>query len=96
MQNIATGIISITIAIVIIYVLGRITIIISDGIQVKQYNKKIPIQQIILQALKKRHSAFDYGLMGFLVAGALGLGIFLLGLGIMVLELLGDVINQAI
>ena len=89
MHNIAIGIISITIAIVITYVLGRITIIIADCIQVKQQHKTISTQQMILQAAKKRHSGFDYGLMGFVVASALGLVC-------MLLEILGAMINQAL
>ena len=60
MHNIAIGIISITIALGIIYVLGRITIIIADCIQMKQQHQTQPIHQIILLAAKKRPAAFDH------------------------------------
>jgi hypothetical protein len=76
MQNIVIAIITIIIVSIIVYVIGRITIIISDCILVKQHNKTIRMIDMIQQAAKKRHSAFDYGLMGIGTAIMLVMTVF--------------------
>lgn len=78
MQNIAIAIITIIIVSIIVCAIGRITIIISDCILVKQQNKQMPIHEAIQQAAKKQHSAFDYGVMGFITAVAIALSLMIL------------------
>jgi hypothetical protein len=78
MQNIVIAIITIIVVSIIVYAIGRITIIISDCILVKQHNKQTRIIDTIQQALKQRHSAFDYGLMGFITIFALAVATLML------------------
>ena len=88
MQNIEIGILSIISMMLILYVLGRITIIITDIVYMHTHRKvHYSMQYIIHKAVSTQYAVIEYYIMGIV-------GITMMGAVVGVLWLIGAAVSS--